>query len=98
MTLGGLLVCTYDTILNPDVVYRSPVWGENGWWYSDDIDYTGMALKDPCSRRYSREDILLDQDTFFVPPDQYLAQGYGSGFDCFGPYHRMTSVGFALVK
>ena len=28
----------------------------------------------------------------------YFLQGYGSGFEKFGSYHRLTSVGFVLVK
>ena len=41
---------------------------------------------------------LLDEDTFYVPPDVYFAYGFGSGFDELGKYHRMTSVGFCLKK
>ena len=95
----GLLVCTYDTILNRKVVYgERERWGDDGWNYIKDIEHLGMPRKDPSSRIYSMEDIMLDEDAFFVPPDLYLLHGYGSGFDQFGSYHRLTSVGFALVK
>jgi SAM-dependent methyltransferase len=96
---GGLLICTYDTILNAKVVFgeRSP-WGKSGWHYLDDIDYLRMKPRDPNMKRISREDILMDEDAFFIPPDFYFDQKYGAGFDDFGPYHRLTSVGFALFK
>jgi SAM-dependent methyltransferase len=96
---GGLLICTYDTILNEKVVYgERPEWGEGGWNHLKDIEYLGMPLKQPDSPRYSTEDIMADEDAFFVPPDLYLRDGYGNGFDHFGPYHRLTSVGFVLMK
>jgi SAM-dependent methyltransferase len=96
---GGILICTYDTILNAQVVYGgTPEWGEQGWYYQDDIDYLGMEMKDPRAKRITREEILLDEDAFFIPPDLYLEHKYGSGFALFGPYHRLTSVGFALIK
>ena len=96
---GGLLICTYDTILNAEVVYGgTPEWGAYGWYYLDDIDYLQMPFKDPATRRISREEIMLDEDAFFVPPDLYFLHGYGSGFERFGSYHRLTSVGFALVR
>ena len=96
---GGLLVCTYDTILNAQVVYGGTIeWREQGWYYLDDIDYLEMEMKCPEASRVTREDIMLDEDAFFVPPDLYLEKGYGSGFELFGSYHRLTSVGFALIK
>lgn len=96
---GGLLICTYDTILEPEVVYAgTEEWGPNGWYYLDDIDHLQMPFANPGKRRVQREEIALDEDAFFVPPDLYLLQGYGSGFGDFGRYHRLTSVGFALVK
>lgn len=96
---GGLLICTYDTILDPEVVYAgTEEWGPNGWYYLDDIDYLRMPFADPHARRIEREEIALDEDAFFVPPDLYFIRGYGSGFEEFGRYHRLTSVGFALTK
>lgn len=96
---GGLLICTYDTILNPKVVYGNKHgWGPNGWYYLDDMDYLDMDWLDPSPPRVTREQILLDEDAFFVPPDIYFHRGYGSGFDLSDSYHRLTSVGFALVK
>jgi SAM-dependent methyltransferase len=96
---GGLLICTYDTILNAKVVYGgTPEWGEQGWYYLDDIDYLDMAMKLPNAKRVTREDVMLAEDAFFVPPDLYFEHGYGSGFELFGSYHRLTSVGFALIK
>lgn len=96
---GGLLICTYDTILNRKVVYGDrEQWGNDGWNYLSDIDYLDMPLFNPLSTRYSIEDIMLDEDAFYVPPDLYLQHGYGSGFDYFGSYRRLTSVGFVLVK
>lgn len=96
---GGLLVCTYDTILHPGAVFAgTPEWGEDGWYYMDDIDYLRMEPQDPDVRPVTREEILQDEDAFFVPPDIYFADGYGAGFELEGRYHRLTSVGFALVK
>lgn len=96
---GGLLICTYDTILNVEVVYGgTQEWGPQGWYYLDDIDYLQMRLRDADARRITREDVLMDDDAFFVPPDLYFRGGYGTGFECFGPYHRLTSIGFVLVK
>lgn len=96
---GGLLICTYDTILNAGVVYGgSREWGPHGWYYLDDIDYLQMPFKDPATRRITREEIMLDEEAFFIPPDLYFLYGYGSGFERFGLYHRLTSVGFALIK
>jgi len=96
---GGLLICTYDTILNPRVVYAgTPEWSEQGWYYLSDIDYLNMRLKEPRARRVTRDEIMLDEDAFFVPPDLYFQHKYGTGFELFGAYHRLTSVGFVLVK
>lgn len=67
-------------------------------YYLDDIDYLQMRLRDADARRITREDVLMDDDAFFVPPDLYFRGGYGTGFECFGPYHRLTSIGFVLVK
>lgn len=94
------LICTYDTILNAEVVYGgTPEWGTRGWHYLDDnIDYLQMPFKNPATRRISREEIMLDEDASFVPPDLYFLQGYGSGFERFSSYHRLTSVGFVLVN
>jgi len=96
---GGLLICTYDTILNPEVVYSgTKEWGPNGWYYLDDIDYLQMHFLNPTTHRVTREEIMTDEDTFFVPADIYFLHGYGAGFEKFGSYHRLTSVGFTLVK
>ncbi len=96
---GGLLVCTYDTILDPEVVYAgTEQWGVNGWYYLDDIDYLQMTFADADTRRIERNEIATDEDAFFVPPDLYLLKQYGTGFEKYGSYHRLTSVGFALVK
>jgi len=96
---GGLLICTYDTILNEKVVYSErPEWGKTGWHYLHDIEYLQMKPKDHNMRPISREEIIMDEDAFFIPPDLYFEHGYGAGFDHFGPYHRLTSVGFALIK
>ncbi|MBN2570203.1 MAG: class I SAM-dependent methyltransferase [Deltaproteobacteria bacterium] len=96
---GGLLICTYDTILNPEVVYGGQEeWGRNGWYYLDDIDYLQMPFAEPGTQRIEREKIALDEDAFFIPADQYFLHEYGSGFERFGEYHRLTSVGFCMVK
>ncbi|MHB0976060.1 MAG: class I SAM-dependent methyltransferase [Candidatus Aquicultorales bacterium] len=96
---GGVLICTYDTPLKAEVRYGgTEEWGSEGWSYEKDIEYLGMTLKDPTARIKSVQEIDDDEDAFFVPPDLYLERGYGSGFNLYGPYHRLTSVGFALVK
>ena len=98
---GGLLICTYDTILNKDVVYADKFgWGKNGWYYKEDIEYLFSLGMKPLVETiiHEREDILKDENAFFIPPDFYFAYGYGSGFEDYGKYHRLTSVGFALKK
>lgn len=96
---GGLLICTYDTFLNKKVVYGgTKEWGEDGWNYLSDTKYLSMKLKSDNSSIITLEHILNDEDTFFIPPDRYFSSSYGSGFNEFGRYHRMTSVGFVLVK
>ncbi len=69
---GGLLICTYDTILNKNVVYSDKYgWGEDGWYYGNDIKYLesiGMKLLNN-SKVPSIEEILINEDTFFIPPD-----------------------------
>jgi SAM-dependent methyltransferase len=96
---GGLLIMTCDTFTNPRVAYGGlPGWGENGWDYVDDIDFLGMHLLDPSQPIRSRCEINADEDTFFVQPDMYLEAGYGKGFELFGDYHRLTSIGYVLVK
>ncbi len=98
---GGLLICTYDTILDKEVLYANKYgWGENGWYYKEDIEFLllkGMKLFKEAPIP-TREDILKAQDAFFISPDIYFAYGYGSGFEKFGAYHRLTSVGFVLQK
>jgi len=98
---GGLMICTYDTILDAKAVYGGKHgWGKEGWFYKSDIEHLlgqGMEMLEDRSI-FSREDILKDQDAFFIPPDFYFAFGYGSGFEDFGRYHRLTSVGFVLKK
>lgn len=98
---GGLMICTYDTILDAGVVYGGKYgWGNEGWYYKTDIEYLlahGMGMYKEGTIP-SRDDILKDEDAFFVPPDFYFAYGYGSGFEEFGRYHRLTSVGFVLKQ
>jgi SAM-dependent methyltransferase len=91
---GGLLVCTYDTWLIKGITKfpTSSAWGEDGWYYLNDISYLNMKLKNPGSALVSREEIMLDHDAYFVPP-LYFFNYYGSE-----PYRRVTSVGFAVIK
>jgi len=98
---GGLLICTYDTILDRNVVFANKYgWGKEGWYYKDDIDYLfGLGMRQLNENAIpKREEIISDGDAFFIPPDFYFAYGYGSGFSDFGKYHRLTSLGFVLVK
>jgi SAM-dependent methyltransferase len=96
---GGLLICTYDTFINPKVVFAGiDGWGPAGWYYRDDIDFLEMQPWDPRMPVLEREAIDANEDTFFVPPDFYLSMGYGTGFEEYGGYHRLTSTGFVLVK
>lgn len=98
---GGLMICTYDTILDASVVYGGKYgWGKEGWYYKNDIEHLlthGMEMQKGDTIPL-RQDILKDEDAFFIPPDFYFAYGYGSGFEDFGRYHRLTSVGFVLRK
>jgi SAM-dependent methyltransferase len=95
----GLFICTYDTFVNRRVVFAGvDGWGPEGWYYKDDIEFLEMDLWDPSMPVIDREVINMNEDTFFVPPDLYLSMGYGMGFEEFGRYHRLTSIGFVLVK
>jgi len=98
---NGILICTYDTILNKNVLFANKFgWGNEGWYYKEDIEYLIKLGMEPIvnSNIPTREEILKDEDAFFVPPDFYFAYGYGEGFEDYGKYHRLTSVGFALRK
>jgi 2-polyprenyl-3-methyl-5-hydroxy-6-metoxy-1,4-benzoquinol methylase len=98
---GGLLICTYDTLLDHEVNFANlPGWGKEGWSYLTDIEYLesiGMSkLSDEKIPTF--ETILSDPDSFFIPPDFYFSFGYGSGFEKYRTYQRLTSVGFILKK
>jgi hypothetical protein len=56
-----------------------------------------MPLLAPESHLWSREEISLDEDAFFIPPKMYIEMGYGEGFNK-RIYHRLTSVGYILRK
>jgi hypothetical protein len=68
-----------------------------GYDYLDDIAYLEMPLFDRSSHRWTREEISLDEDAYFVPPQMYLEMGYGRGFNK-KVYHRLTSIGYILRK
>jgi SAM-dependent methyltransferase len=85
---GGLLIVTVDFFLNPEVT---------AYDYRDDVRALEMDLLDPASDLLSRDEILADEDSYFVPPDLYLSMSYGSGFNR-KLYHRLTSVGYILRK
>jgi hypothetical protein len=57
-----------------------------------------MALWDPGTPILDRDAINGHEDTFFIPPDIYFSMKYGTGFEDYGAYHRLTSIGFVLVK
>jgi SAM-dependent methyltransferase len=96
---GGLLICTYDTFINPKVVFAGvDGWGAEGWYYRDDIAFLDMQLWDPGTPVLDRDAINSHEDTFFIPPDIYFSMKYGTGFGEYGVYHRLTSTGFVLVK
>lgn len=86
---GGLLIVTVDYFLDPGLT--------PGYDYRDDISYLGMAPLDPEGHLYTREEITLDEDAYFIPPQMYLEMGYGRGFNK-KIYHRLTSVGYILRK
>lgn len=86
---GGLLIVTVDYFMNPALT--------PGYDYRDDITYLGMAPLDTGRPMYTREDITLDEDAYFIPPQMYLEMGYGRGFNK-KIYHRLTSVGYILRK
>jgi len=91
---GGLLICTYDTVLEDKERFWAgrEGWGARGWHYLDDIDYLNMYFKDPQTRRIDKEEISKDPDAYIIPPEAYY-DGYG-----INEYERITSVGFVLVK
>ncbi len=86
---GGLLIVTVDYFLNHEVT--------PGYDYRDDIAFLEMPVLDPSSRMWSREEINVDEDAYFVPPHMYVGMGYGQGFNK-KIYHRLTSVGYILRK
>jgi SAM-dependent methyltransferase len=86
---GGLLIVTVDYFVNPDVT--------PGYDYRDDIAFVAMPPFRPNSRLWTREEITMDEDAFFIPPHMYLEMGYGQGFNR-KIYHRLTSVGYILQK
>jgi len=86
---GGLLIVTVDYFVNREVT--------PGYDYLDDISYLQMPLLDRSSHRWTRQEISLDEDAYFVPPQMYLDMGYGRGFNI-KIYHRLTSVGYILKK
>lgn len=86
---GGLLIVTVDYFVNPEVT--------PGYDYLDDIAYLEMPLLDRGSRRWTRKEMSLDEDAYFIPPQMYLDMGYGQGFNI-KIYHRLTSVGYILQK
>lgn len=97
----GYLICTYDTILNKEVLFANLYgWGEEGWYYKEDIEYLidhGMELL-KGSTIPSRFDILNDSETYYIPPDLFFAYQYGAGFHNDKQYHKLTSIGFILRK
>ena len=96
---GGLLVCTYDTFIDSRLAHAgTPEWGAKGWNYLDDIDYLGMTLKDPNAKRVTIDEMSLDEDAYFVPPDVYFARGFSPEGHFFCEYKRLTALGFCLVK
>jgi SAM-dependent methyltransferase len=86
---GGLLIVTVDYFINPEVT--------PGYDYRDDITYLDMSPFDRGSYMWTREEIALDEDAFFVPPQMYIEMEYGRGFNV-KVYHRLTSVGYILKK
>jgi SAM-dependent methyltransferase len=85
---GGLLIVTVDFFLNPKVT---------AYDYRDDLQALDMDLLDPAAHAFTREEILADEDAFFIPPERYIAMGFGTGFNR-ALYHRLTSVGYILRK
>lgn len=64
---GGLLVFTYDTTIDQDIIY--------GWDFMDDIkclQCLGMEWQMQDTRIQTRSEISLDEDTYFVPPADYI--------------------------
>jgi SAM-dependent methyltransferase len=98
LKLGGFLVCTYDTYLDPVVAYANQYgWGSNGWYYLDDIEYLKMKWLKSDTKTFTLHDICEDDDAYIVPPDRFILNRAG-GFNSYKPFHRLTSVGFGLIK
>ena len=96
---NGLLICTYDTFLDPRVVFSDiNGWSGEGWYYLHDIEILKMKLL-KSDLVVTKKDILSDEDTFYIGPKDFFNYGYGTGFNIKPKkYYRMTSVGFVLIK
>jgi SAM-dependent methyltransferase len=86
---GGLLIVTVDYFINSGVT--------PGCDYRDDIAFLDMLPLIRDCHMWTREEIALDEDAFFIPPKMYLDLGYGRGFNI-KVYHRLTSIGYILQK
>jgi len=86
---GGLLIVTVDYFINPELT--------PGYDYRDDIAYLGLPVLDHKCHMWTREEISIEEDAYFIPPQMYIEMGYGSGFNK-NIYHRLTSVGYILQK
>lgn len=96
---NGLLICTYDTFLNQKVVFGDiNGWSGEGWHYLHDIEILNMKLL-KSDQVVTKEDILSNEDAFYICPKDFFNYGYGTGFNIKPKkYYRMTSVGFVLIK
>ena len=86
---GGLLIVTVDYFINSEVT--------PGYDYRDDIAFLDMPPLIRDCHMWTRKEIALDEDAFFIPPKMYLDMGYGRGFNI-RIYHRLTSIGYILQK
>lgn len=97
---GGHLIVTNDTFLNPRITQ---------WWNPPEdarwaVENCNVEFLNPEMADFRKEDLMLEDDVFIIPPELYIRHGYGKpGPDGSGAfnvdlYHRLTSVAYVLRR